>query len=110
MTASPGMSDREKTAHDQLVIRCPRLGGQVTFGYCRREAGDLPCHRTILCWQGRFPVEAFLKSMLQKEDWERWKGEGPKAKMVTLLELIEAAKVRQQGEVDLTRDHEGKET
>jgi hypothetical protein len=81
---------------DHLEIRCPKLGGPVTFAYCRREAGTIPCQRTILCWQHIFPVEAFLKSNLSEDDWARWANQGPKAKMTTLLELIEAAKQRLQ--------------
>lgn len=90
--------DSEEVRHDRLEIRCPRLGGQVTFAYCRKEGGALPCQRTILCWQGRFPVEAFLRSVLTAEDWERWMDQSPKEKVVTLLELIEAAKERLQGD------------
>jgi hypothetical protein len=41
-------------------------------------------------------VEAFLKSILEKEEWDRWSHQKPKEKMVTLLELIEAAKQRLQ--------------
>jgi hypothetical protein len=84
--------DRKEALYDHLEIRCPKLGGQVTFTYCRREGGTLPCQRTIVCWQCRFPVEAFLKSILEKEEWDRWSHQKPKEKMVTLLELIEAAK------------------
>ena len=90
--------DSEEVPHDHLEIRCPRLGGQVTFSYCRREGGTLPCQRTIVCWQGRFPVEAFLRSALNEEDWARWTNQSPREKVVTLLELIEAAKERLQDE------------
>jgi hypothetical protein len=82
--------------YDHLEIRCPKLGGQVTFAYCRREGGVLPCQRTVVCWQRTFPVEAFLKSVLSEDDRERWANESPKEKMTTLLELIEAAKERLQ--------------
>jgi hypothetical protein len=82
--------------YDHLEIRCPKLGGQVTFAYCRREGGTVPCHRTIICWQRIFPVETFLKSILNEEHWDRWHNQEPKEKMVTLLELIEAAKQRLQ--------------
>ena len=84
--------------YDHLEIRCPRLGGQVTFAYCRREGGALPCQRTIICWQSRFPVDAYLKSVLTEEDWETWTNQSPKEKMTSLLELIEAAKERLQRE------------
>lgn len=101
---------RSEVTYDHLAIRCPRLGGQVTFAYCRREGGALPCPRIIVCWQDRFPVGAFLKNELSEEDWERWTHQRPKEKVITLLELIEAAKVRLQSEEDLTSHKEGEET
>ena len=90
--------DSKDVTYDHLEIRCPRLGGQVTFAYCRREGGALPCQRSIICWQSRFPVAAFLKSVLTEADWETWVNQCPKEKMTSLLELIEAAKERLQRE------------
>jgi len=81
---------------DHLEIRCPKLGGEVTFAYCLVEGGDLPCSRTIVCWQQYFPVEAHLRAKLTPEQWDRCFSQTPKAKMVSLVELIEAAKKRQQ--------------
>jgi hypothetical protein len=80
--------------YDHLEIRCPRLGGEVTFSYCQREGGDLPCQRAIICWQLHFPVEAYLKQRLTRAQWDCWCNKEPKDKMATLLELIEAAKKR----------------
>jgi hypothetical protein len=82
--------------YDHLQIRCPRLGGQVTFAYCRKEGGSLPCQRTVFCWQHRFPVEAFLKSILNEDQWNRWQNQSPKEKMTSLIELIEGARQRIQ--------------
>jgi hypothetical protein len=82
--------------YDHLQIRCPRLGGQVTFAYCRQEGGSLPCQRTVFCWQQRFPVEDFLKSMLNEDQWNRWNNQSPKEKMTSLIELIEGARQRLQ--------------
>lgn len=80
--------------HNHLEIRCPRLGGEVTFAYCQREAGDLPCSRTIACWQTYFPVEVYLRKKLTQTQWERCFNQKPKEKIITLIELIEAAKSR----------------
>jgi hypothetical protein len=80
--------------YDPLKIRCPRLGHELTFAYCRREAGDLPCHRTILCWQPFFPVEAFMRESLSAEQLDLFSRQDPKNKMATLMELIEQAKAR----------------
>ncbi len=82
--------------YDHLELRCPRLGGEVTFAYCLREGGDLPCPRTITCWQPYFPVETYLRTRLTQHQWERCFNQRPKEKVVTLIELIEAAKKRTQ--------------
>jgi hypothetical protein len=80
--------------YDHLEIRCPRLGGEVTFSYCEKEGGDLPCPRIILCWQPHFPVEDYLKGKLTQTQWDRFSNQAPKHKVTTLVELIEAAKKR----------------
>lgn len=77
---------------EQMEIRCPKLGGQVTFAYCLKEAVELPCARIINCWQPYFPVEAYLLEKLTSDDWERCFNQKPKEKILTLLDLIEAAK------------------
>jgi len=80
--------------YDHLEIRCPRLGHELNFSYCRREAGDLPCHRTIKCWQAFFPVEAHLSESLSAAEWERFLRQSPGDKMTNLIDLIEQAKAR----------------
>ena len=73
-------------------MRCPRLGGETPFTYCLHEAGELPCHRIIVCWQTFFPVEAYLRKMLSPQKWEEFTDRKPKEKIASLLELIEEAK------------------
>ncbi len=81
---------------EQMEIRCPKLGGQVTFAYCLKEAGELPCARIINCWHPYFPVEDYIRKRLTPADWERCFNQKPKEKISTLLELIEAAKKQKQ--------------
>jgi hypothetical protein len=80
--------------YDHLEIRCPRLGHELNFSYCRREAGDMPCHRTIKCWQSFFPVEAYLREIMPAAEWERFSQQVPGEKVATLIDLIEQAKKR----------------
>jgi hypothetical protein len=80
--------------NDDLEIRCPQLGHELKFSYCRREAGDLPCHRIIKCWQPFFPVESYLREILSVTQWERFSERVPPDKMTTLIDLIEQAKKR----------------
>jgi hypothetical protein len=76
---------------DQPILRCPRLGGEVTFGYCWSEGGDLPCQRILNCWQPFFPVEKYLREKLTPQQWERCFDRKPKEKICTLIELVEQA-------------------
>jgi hypothetical protein len=80
--------------YENLELRCPRLGGEVKFSYCRKEGGDLPCLRIITCWYQYFPVELHLRESMTKDSWDCFVGQMPKDKVTTLIELIEEAKKR----------------
>jgi hypothetical protein len=84
------------TMHKDLQMRCPRLGGEVTFAYCEREGGELPCQRIVTCWQLVFPVGSYLREKLTEAQWNRFFNQVPKTKVQSLIELIEAAKKSQQ--------------
>ncbi len=84
---------------EQLQMRCPRLGGEVTFDYCLKEGGDLPCPRTVRCWGPYMPVEAYLRQHLTREQWDRCFNREPGEKIASLIELIETAK---KGAADVT--------
>ena len=86
------------TRYDHLELRCPRLGHEVPFSYCRYEGGDLPCTRVLSCWQPFFPAEAYLKGNMPPDLWERFVNQTPKEKVITLIDLIEAARKR-RGEI-----------
>ena len=77
---------------DDYKIRCPRLGHQISFSYCRSENRGLPCFKTLDCWYDHFLVEEFLKQELTAEEWEQVFGRTPKPKLLSLVELIEQAK------------------
>ena len=78
--------------YDELMTRCPRLGCDITFGYCRVERGDLPCSRLIDCWYPSIPVESWLAKELSPEQMGRFAGTAPKDHLSTLLEIAENLK------------------
>jgi hypothetical protein len=89
------VSAREKMkSYRERIMRCPRLGGEVPFSYCEREAGDLPCRQVIRCWEAGFPVEEYLREILMPEAWERFCGQTPKDRMTTILDIVDTAKKR----------------
>ncbi|MFP3928384.1 MAG: hypothetical protein ACLFUP_05725 [Desulfobacteraceae bacterium] len=79
------------------TIRCPRLGHQVSFSYCRRERGELPCFKILDCWHEHFDVEGHLRGELNQEQWERAFSRPGKTKIMSLLDLIEEAKRKTDG-------------
>jgi hypothetical protein len=47
---------------DDMLLRCPHLGHEMNFGYCRHESRGKPCNLILSCWNGRFDVRAFLEN------------------------------------------------
>ena len=80
---------------DRLERRCPRLGGPVTFQYCRRCGDpDLPCWKIFDCWWESFDIMDYLRQNLPEESFQRLVQTKPKPKIGSLIELIEQAKNR----------------
>ena len=79
---------------EDFKIRCPRLGHQITFSYCRKENHGLPCFKTLDCWFPHFMVEDYMRQELGPEQWERAFSRSGKTKVMSLVELIEQAKKR----------------
>lgn len=77
-------------------IRCPKLGHQISFSYCRVENQGLPCPKTIDCWHIHFRVRAYLKEELTLEEFNKAFVFRPKPKMMMLIDLIEQAKTAKE--------------
>jgi hypothetical protein len=79
-------------AHDALIIRCPQLGGEIPFHYCRTVNEALPCRRILVCWEFRIEISKFLNEHYSFEQIERAFAPPTKTRIETILELIEKAK------------------
>jgi hypothetical protein len=77
--------------YDNKPIRCPRIGGEINFKYCRLENKGLPCRWITGCWQSGPDVERFLREHYTDEELAKAFAP-PKPRMQSLLELVEAAK------------------
>ena len=80
------------TPYDDQERRCPKLGHQVAFAYCRRENHPLPCAKTLDCWYELIPAEKVLRELMTPEQWREAFQRPVKPKMTTLLDLISQAK------------------
>jgi len=81
---------------ETMERRCPRLGGDVAFGYCKScEEGQAPCFKVLDCWWERFDVVAHMKSCLSAEAFDRLAQRRPAPDKVTsLVDLIRQAQAR----------------
>ena len=85
--------------HDELIIRCPMLGGEVPFQYCRTVNEDLPCRKIIICWEFRIEIGNFLNEHYSLSQIECALASPTKTRLDTILELIEKAKkIKEEGE------------
>jgi hypothetical protein len=87
-------SDEKIRHYRSLIIRCPRLGGEVPFSYCEKEAGDLPCPMVANCWTRIFPIEEYLQHTLTAESLGRLYNQSAKDRMGTILGIAAAVKKR----------------
>jgi len=84
--------------HDGLIIRCPPLGGEVPFRYCRTVNEDLPCRRIILCWEFRIEISKFLSKHYSIDQIQHALSQPTKSRVETIIELIEKAKnIKEEG-------------
>ena len=85
------------TSRDELERRCPRLGGAISFQYCRACGDDgRPCWKIADCWWESFDVVSYLRDNLPADQLNEIlaKKEQPQPKVASLLELIERARAR----------------
>jgi hypothetical protein len=79
------------SAHDGRKRRCPMLGHDVSFAYCRAPASDAPCHKVLDCWWEEFDVETFIRTCYGHGAIARLR-EPRQDKACTLVDLIEKAR------------------
>jgi len=80
---------------DNLTGRCPRLGGSVTFRYCRSSGDDSrPCGKIFDCWWEHFDVVAYCKKILSADEFTMLINTRPKPKISSLVDYMEQAQKR----------------
>ncbi len=84
--------------HDALIIRCPMLGGEVPFHYCRTVNEELPCRKIIICWEFRIEIGKFLSENYSLDQIQCALAPPTKTRLDTILELIEKAKKTKEEE------------
>jgi hypothetical protein len=85
--------------YDSLIIRCPQLGGEVPFNYCRILNENLPCRKIIICWEFRVEIIKFLNDHYSLDQIQQALAPPTQTRLETILELIEKSKkIKEEGE------------
>ncbi len=81
--------------NDHRKKRCPMLGHEVEFKYCREPGNDIPCAKIGDCWFEIFNVVEFLKSNYSEDNLEAI-SRPIKPKTLSLFEIMEQVKQRKK--------------
>ena len=84
------------TEHDNRSRRCPMLGHDVPFSYCRQPGKEIPCRKIFDCWWETLDIKAFIENHYSTAIQTAISAP-PKPKVLSLLELIEQAGRRSAG-------------
>ncbi len=79
------------TKYDESERRCPALGHQIRFHYCRTGHGNTLCKKIQSCWYDRFSVREFITHNYTTDEILKI-NTPPKPKILSLVELIENAR------------------
>jgi hypothetical protein len=81
---------------EDLDRRCPRLGSDVNFGYCKVCGEEKrPCFKVLDCWWERFDVVAHMQACLSPQAFAALSASRtPPGKVASLVDLIRQAQVR----------------
>ncbi len=79
---------------DARIRRCPMLGHELQFSYCREPGGqETPCRKIFDCWFDRFDITAFMQANYPPETIAEIRRPKP-PKMASLLEIIQRVQKR----------------
>lgn len=82
------------TQFDDKQKRCPLLGHQIGFTYCKSPGTDFPCKKILDCWFEQINIVDFVREHYGEEAIEKLSAPS-KPKILSLIELIEQAQKRQ---------------
>jgi hypothetical protein len=87
-----------KECYDHLTIRCPSLGGEVPFSYCRKQGAGNPCSRLPTCWVERVDIGTYIQTFFSQEEIADFFLTSPLGRLDVFLENLERIKTMQREE------------
>ena len=80
-----------KESYDRLIIRCPSLGGEVPFSYCRKQGKGDPCPRLPGCWIKRVDIAAYIQKFFSPQEINDFFLQVPTGRMDTFISHLTKA-------------------
>ena len=78
---------------DDKEIRCPRLGGPVSFRYCETTGfAGKPCFKIADCWWQHFDVVGYLQKRLTAEELRQVLESRPQPRLTGIMAQIAQAR------------------
>ncbi|MBF0223995.1 MAG: hypothetical protein HQK76_00945 [Desulfobacterales bacterium] len=84
--------------NDNKERQCPRLGGIVSFSYCR-SCGDTSlnfCFKILDCWWEYFDVAEYIKEFYSEKILEKLCTSKPKPKVFSIIEIVNQVKANME--------------
>jgi len=82
---------KSKECYDHLTIRCPSLGGEVPFSYCRKQGKGNPCPKLPGCWMNLLDIETYIKDSFTPEEITVFFLQSPSGRMDKFLSHLAEA-------------------
>jgi hypothetical protein len=79
--------------YDDKTRRCPMLGHEIEFSYCRMPGKQVPCSKIYDCWWERFDIAGFMQAHYPPEIIAEIL-KPKQAKVATLFEIIQSVQKR----------------
>lgn len=73
---------------DKLLRRCPRLGHEVPFKYCRQAEIDSPCGRILGCWIKQVSVMNYIQKTFDEATLKKLQQPEKSNKIISLVEEV----------------------
>ena len=77
--------------YDAKTRRCPMLGHELAFSYCRQPGQEIPCRKIFDCWWERFDIVAFMHEHYDPDTVAEIR-RPRQPKVASLVEIIERAR------------------
>jgi hypothetical protein len=81
--------------HDDRRRRCPTLGHEISFAYCRCPGSTLPCRKVFDCWFETFDIREFMQTNFEQSTIDAITAPPP-SKMQTIFDIIRQAQEKKK--------------